>query len=94
VLADPAPFSTFEGFGDNSLDLALRCYLESLDYRLTVTSELHQAINDKLSAAGISIAFPQRDVHLSANEPLEVRVQGREPDAPGDGASRPRPNVP
>ncbi len=94
VLADPAPFATFEGFGDNSLDLALRCYLESLDYRLTVTSELHQAINDKLSAAGISIAFPQRDVHLSASEPLEVRVQGREPGAPGDGATRPRPNLP
>jgi potassium efflux system protein len=78
VLNDPPPFVTFEGFGDNSLNLVLRCYLESLDYRLTVTSELHQAVNDKFAAAGISIAFPQRDVHLSADKPLEALVRGQE----------------
>jgi potassium efflux system protein len=78
ALKDPPPFATFEGFGDNALNLVLRCYLESLDYRLSVTSELHQAINDKLTAAGIEIAFPQRDVHLSATEPLEIRVRDNE----------------
>ena len=78
VLEDPEPLVTFEGFGDNALALVLRCYLDSLDDRLSITSELHQSINDKLRAAGISIAFPQRDVHLSAAEPLDVRVfQGK-----------------
>jgi potassium efflux system protein len=74
VLEDPAPLITFEGFGDNALTLVLRCYLESLDNRLAATSELHQSINEKFRAAGISIAFPQRDVHLSTVEPLDVRV--------------------
>jgi potassium efflux system protein len=74
ILEDPAPLITFEGFGDNSLTLVLRCYLDSLENRLAVTSDLHQSINDKLKSAGISIAFPQRDVHLSTAEPLDVRV--------------------
>jgi len=74
VLADPAPLVNFEGFDDNALRLVLRCYLDSLDYRLAVTSELHQAIDDKFRAAGIGIAFPQRDIHLRASEPLDVRL--------------------
>jgi potassium efflux system protein len=78
VVPDPPPFVTFDGFGDNSLNLILRCYLESLDYRLSVASELRQAINDKFAAANISIAFPQRDVHLDTSGPLEVRIAGRD----------------
>ncbi len=74
VLADPEPRFTMEGFGDNALTLVVRAYLGSLDDRLTVTNELHQSINTKLNDAGISIAFPQRDVHLRTAEPLDVRV--------------------
>lgn len=90
ILDDPAPLITFDGFGDNALTLVVRCYLDSLDSRLTVTSELRQNINEKFRAAGISIAFPQRDVHLSAAEPLDVRVHRVSPEistsAPkGDG---------
>jgi potassium efflux system protein len=85
VLDDPEPLITFEGFGDNALNLVLRCYLDSLDHRLSVTSELHQSINDRFRAAGIAIAFPQRDVHLSTAEPLDVRLHpdrrnGTDPD--------------
>ncbi|MEA3276185.1 MAG: mechanosensitive ion channel, partial [Pseudomonadota bacterium] len=92
VLDDPGPLVTFEGFGDNALTLVLRCYLESLDYRLAVTTELHQAINDKFQAAGISIAFPQRDVHLSTSEPLDVRV--RQPSPATREASPPTTDIP
>ncbi len=83
VMTDPAPMVTMEGFGDNALTLVLRCYLESLDCRLAVTSELFQAIDDKFRAAGIGIAFPQRDIHLRSAEPLEVRVTGPTASAPG-----------
>jgi potassium efflux system protein len=74
---------TFDGFGDNSLNLILRCYLESLDYRLSVASELRQAVNDKFAAANISIAFPQRDVHLDTSGPLEVRISGSDSHSTG-----------
>ncbi|NBC48872.1 MAG: mechanosensitive ion channel, partial [Gammaproteobacteria bacterium] len=75
ILDDPEPMITFEGFGDNALNLVLRCYLETLDFRLAAISELHQAIDDKFRAAGIGIAFPQRDIHLRSAEPIEIRMR-------------------
>jgi len=41
---------------------------------VSTRSELHSALYEKLREAGIGIAFPQRDVHLSAAEPLPVRI--------------------
>lgn len=74
VLKDPAPSVIFAGFGDNSLQLELRCFVEDLENFLIVKSELHSAINDKLNDAKIVIAFPQRDVHLNTSEPLEIHL--------------------
>jgi potassium efflux system protein len=74
VLEDPKPAVSFESFGDNSLMLYLRCFVASYDYRVSTRSELHSALYEKLREAGIGIAFPQRDVHLSAAEPLPVRM--------------------
>ena len=78
VLEEPEPSVTFESFGDSSLTVNLRCFLESVTYRLETTSQLHEAINEKLIAANIEIAFPQRDVHLDIKHPLEVRIQGND----------------
>jgi small-conductance mechanosensitive channel len=36
---------------------------------------LHHTIDDAFRKAEIPIAFPQRDVHLDAMGPLEVRVR-------------------
>ncbi len=74
VLTDPEPFITFDAFGDSSLLLTLRLYLPSLDGRLEIGSELRNAINDKYNEAGIVIAFPQRDIHLNTNGPLEINL--------------------
>lgn len=74
VLDDPAPLVTFEEFGDNSLNISLRCYLEELDKRLSTASAIRLEINRQLSAAGISVSFPQRDVHLDARGPLDIRL--------------------
>lgn len=76
VLEEPQPSVTFESFGDSSLTVNLRCFLESVDYRLKTTSQLHEAINEKLITANIEIAFPQRDVHVDFSQPLDVRIQG------------------
>jgi potassium efflux system protein len=78
VLEDPAPMATFEGFGDNALNFLLRCYLPNLDNRLATITELHLAIDKVFREAGITIAFPQRDVHLDHAHPLEVRVKSEE----------------
>ncbi|MEZ6062734.1 MAG: mechanosensitive ion channel [Planctomycetaceae bacterium] len=72
VLADPPPLTTFENFGDSSLDLVLRAYLPNLENRLNTISELHTEINHRLAAAGISIPFPQRDLHVFMNKTAET----------------------
>ena len=73
VLHEPGPLLTFEGFGDNALNLILRAYVGSIDHRLATITALHKAINHKFEEAGIVIAFPQRDVHLDTSRPLEMR---------------------
>jgi len=75
VLDDPAPSVIFEAFGDNSLTMALRCFVDSTDLRYPTISALNQAINDKFNAAGIIIAFPQRDIHLDTTRPLQVELR-------------------
>ena len=51
------------------------------DHRLETVTALHEAINEKYLRAGISIAFPQRDIHLDASKPLEIKLH-RSPKAP------------
>ncbi len=85
VLADPKPILTFEGFGDNSLTLILRAFIDDIDYRITTISDLHKAINRKFKQAGIVIAFPQRDLHLDTREPLRVAIEEARPVKPEDG---------
>ncbi len=82
VLDDPVPVATFEAFGDNALTLLLRSYLGSVEHRLETITALHKAIYAKLGTAGIPIAFPQRDVHLDTDRPLDIRLH-RAPRAPG-----------
>jgi len=74
VLKEPEPLLTFEEFGDNALILNLRCYIGSLEYRWETKTALHKAINKKFNAAGIVIAFPQRDLHLDTTKPLDIRL--------------------
>lgn len=74
VLDEPAPVASFEAFGDNALGLVLRSYLGAMDNRLATITALHESINRKFAEAGISISFPQRDLHLDTTRPLDIRV--------------------
>jgi potassium efflux system protein len=75
VLDEPAPLVIFETFGDNALGLILRCFVDSVDVRYTTVSALNEAINEKFNAAGLVIAFPQRDLHLDTVRPLQVELR-------------------
>jgi potassium efflux system protein len=75
ILDDPAPFVSFEGFGHNTLNLRLRCYLDDMEKRLVTSTRLHTAINRAFAEAGIVIAFPQRDVHLDSERPFRVVLE-------------------
>ncbi len=84
ILDDPAPFVTFDNFGDSTLNLILRCFLDDMSARLTTASELTLAINSAFNAAGIEIAFPQRDINFADDQVLHVNLQGQStPPQPG-----------
>lgn len=86
VLKEPAPSFIFESFGDSALLLQARCFVPEVEDRVPVISDLQQDILDKFRAHAISLAFPQRDIHLRASDPLEVRVRQ-------EGTSRRGPGV-
>ncbi len=86
VLSDPPPVATFESFGDNALGLVLRTYLGAMDNRLPTITALHEAVNRKFNDAGISISFPQRDLHLDTTRPLDIRLSR----TPRDSGSEPQ----
>jgi potassium efflux system protein len=64
ILKEPKSMATFEGFGDNALNLTLRTFLPTMEHRLQVIHDLHTAIDKQFRQAGIEIAFPQRDLHI------------------------------
>lgn len=82
VLDDPKHYVIFTLFGDNSLNLELRAFLGTIEDRLLVVSQLHEAINAKFNEAGIVISFPQRDVHLDTTQPLDIRLHHADGEIP------------
>ncbi len=63
ALSDPAPQVMVTSLGDSAVNLNLRCWTARGDY-WDVFFELHKDVKKKLDAEGITIPFPQRDVHL------------------------------
>jgi potassium efflux system protein len=74
VLREPEPSALFLGFGDNSLNFELRVFIDDPMKRFIVRHQLHRSIDDEFRRAAITIAFPQRDVHLDQIGPLEINV--------------------
>lgn len=62
VLKDPAAVVFFGNFGDNSLDLSIRCWVNAENF-WPVYWENMEAIKEEFEKHEISIPFPQRDVY-------------------------------
>jgi small-conductance mechanosensitive channel len=76
VLVSPEPVVIFENFGDNALMFRAFFWLvvePDRDNRI-ICSDLRHGIAEALSRAGIAVPFQQRDVHLDAKGPIEVKV--------------------
>ena len=69
VLSEPE-FKIFVlNLGDNSVDFAVRPWAKTEDY-WTVWGDVLEQGKAELEAAGCSIPYPQRDVHVHATNPL------------------------
>jgi small-conductance mechanosensitive channel len=74
--AHPAPSVVFEDFGDNALifDAFFWCDVGGEKALREIRSAIRFRISQLFDDNGIVIAFPQRDVHLDATKPLEIRM--------------------
>lgn len=79
VLRKPEPHALLRRFGDSSVDLELRIWINDPQNGIAnVQSDVLLAIWDRFHAHGIEIPYPQRDLHL---QPLgRVRVVVEPPD--------------
>ena len=58
------PLVRFQDFGDSSLTFILVAWINNVIKIRQINSDLHHQVFDKLKGAGVTIAFPQRDVHI------------------------------
>ncbi len=89
VLTEPAPFVNFAEFGDNALIFELHFWMSLREgpNRMEVESELRFEIDDLFRAAGIVMAYPQRDIHLNVMRPVEVRMLSEQGSRPNSRAA-------
>ncbi|WP_462323101.1 mechanosensitive ion channel family protein, partial [Halochromatium sp.] len=76
VLEDPAPNIRVSELGDSSVNFIVRPWVKTADY-WTVYWDLHRAVKEAFDANGISIPFPQRDMHLhlaDQDKPTEPKL--------------------
>lgn len=74
VLADPPPTIKLHELADSSVNFVVRPWVNTADY-WDVYWDITRAVKQRFDAEGISIPFPQRDVHVheasTPSEPVE-----------------------
>jgi small conductance mechanosensitive channel len=63
VITEPPPQIGIDEFGDSSINIGLRYWVETKKY-FQSKYQVNQAIHQQLADAGITIPFPQREVRL------------------------------
>ncbi len=63
ILSDPEPFARVGNLGDSSVDITVRVWVKTAEY-WDVNFDMIEKVKKEFDAQGISIPFPQRDVHL------------------------------
>jgi small conductance mechanosensitive channel len=67
VLTDPAPMVVVVNFGENSIDLSVRVWTKTTDF-WDVYWLLIEQIKYAFDEKGMSIPFPQRDIHIISSQ--------------------------
>ncbi|WP_396612940.1 mechanosensitive ion channel family protein [Haloferax sp. S1W] len=90
VLDSPRPRARFRQFGPDALEYELVCWVNSPLKRGKATHNLNRTIYKQLNAAGISIPFPQRDVHFYSPDGTVDAPQSAAAEAANGGTDHPR----
>ena len=94
VTSDPAPQVHFQNFGDNALTFELRTFVPDLSQFMVTKTELHHQVAERFAAAGLEIAFPQRDLHLRSLPPALTEALGGNAGTPFPPSESPLANPP
>jgi small-conductance mechanosensitive channel len=74
IEQDPAPGVLFQNLGESSLDFRMLFWTKEFDQWIRIKSEVLFQVFDDLTAAGIEIPFPQRDLHLrSVDQKIKLK---------------------
>lgn len=74
VLKAPKPVCLLRGFGDSSVNLELRIWINDPDNGVSnIASEIMINVWERFHEHGIDMPFPQRDLHLRSAVPLVVQ---------------------
>jgi small conductance mechanosensitive channel len=63
ILKDPEPFFAVSGLADSSVNLVVRVWVNAPDF-WGVYFQMNELVYKRFPGAGLSIPFPQRDVHV------------------------------
>jgi len=74
ILADPEPMVVVTDLGDSSVNLSIRFWALNEDYWNCSWFTIEES-KSRLEAAGISIPFPQRDVHFFNHSNQQVEKE-------------------
>ncbi|MGE5324164.1 MAG: mechanosensitive ion channel family protein [Actinomycetota bacterium] len=92
LMAEPEPFVRFiPGFGDSSLNFTLICRVATFVDQYLAQHEIRKRIFTRFRREGISIPFPQRDVHLYSHgvlSPAEQAAVAGEPQPAATNGTR------
>ncbi len=67
----PAPVIKVHQLGESSVDFVVRPWCKTEDY-WTVYWDLTRSVKTSFDAEGVSIPFPQRDVHVYVEAPTSL----------------------
>ena len=74
VIKVPKPVCLVRGFGDSSVDLELRIWINDPEGGVAnVSSAVYLEVWKRFQADKIEIPFPQRDLNIRSSIPFEVK---------------------
>jgi len=67
ILKNPEPVAFFLNFDHSSLNFELKFWLDDVNRKKRVISDINCVILDRFTQQGIEIPFPQQDIHIRNN---------------------------
>jgi len=94
VKLEPEPAVIVRRFGDSSVDLELRVWIQEARLRRAIGDEITERVKEAFDAHGVEIPYPKRDIYIRSGEsgpplagpPDSGGADGPSDPGPADGA--------